>query len=667
MKKVLAFLLAIVMTLGFCALTAFAASEDEPNDKKSQATSIALNTEVTAKLGKSSDEDWFKIKVPANGHIRVELGHELISSTSTYWEIRVYQSDGTTGINDYDGYWPVHGNKDGATCELGVSAGTYYIRIRRGSYHDSVSYTLKVHYEQSDNWEQEPNATMKKATAIQPNQDYMGASAGNRDDDWYQVIIPAEGYMQVHFNHEIISSASSHWEFRIYQADGVTGIHEYDGYWPVPGNENRSSCVIGVPAGTYYIRISDGSYTSDVPYTLRVTFEQTQYAESEPNTDSQNATDIQVNQDYTGATAGNRDDDWYRFTVSEAGTISVDFRHEIISSTSSHWEFRIYQADAVTGIIGKDVYWSVTGNENRSSCVIGVPAGTYYVRISDGSYTSDVPYTLRVNFEANDFAEKEVNGSPAQATQITTNKGYIGSMCSNADDDWYVFNLSVSAEVTLNFTHEMVESASRHWDVYLYGADGVTKIVDAGVPGNENLSLATGQLAAGTYYIKITDSNYLSGNTYTINVSEKHDCTGSWKTTKEPTCIESGTREQICHICDKTMTTEVIPALGHNVNNWNVIKESTCSETGYREGECGRCGEFVNEVTGVLPHTYGEWKEVSGNKLIPPIVSSQSCQVCGYENIQKDWSNIWITILAGLAAIGLVVGVVNYIRTFKSR
>ena len=78
--------------VSLCTFTVFAAGEGEPNDKKANATNISLGTEVSGNISKSSDQDWFKFAVAKDGYITVDLEHEIISSSSSYWRIYVYQS-----------------------------------------------------------------------------------------------------------------------------------------------------------------------------------------------------------------------------------------------------------------------------------------------------------------------------------------------------------------------------------------------------------------------------------------------------------------------------------------------------------------------------------------------------------------------------------------------
>ena len=77
------------------------------------------------------------------------------------------------------------------------------------------------------------------------------------------------------------------------------------------------------------------------------------------------------------------------------------------------------------------------------------------------------------------------------------------------------------------------------------------------------------------------------------------------------------------------------------------------------------CGDIEEQQIEQLTHEYGEWIVISGSKLIPPIVREKTCELCGNIETVKDWSNIWITILVGIALIGVTIGIINYIVSIK--
>lgn len=121
---------------------------------------------------------------------------------------------------------------------------------------------------------------------------------------------------------------------------------------------------------------------------------------------------------------------------------------------------------------------------------------------------------------------------------------------------------------------------------------------------------------------------------------------GQGTVTTEPTCTEPGTRTYVCSCGD--VTTESIPALGHDWSDWIVTKEATAHEEGSESRTCSRCGDVETRAIPKLPghdHVWGE-----GTVTLEPSCSEQgvrtfTCTDCGEtrtENIPAlghDWSD----------------------------
>lgn len=137
-----------------------------------------------------------------------------------------------------------------------------------------------------------------------------------------------------------------------------------------------------------------------------------------------------------------------------------------------------------------------------------------------------------------------------------------------------------------------------------------------------------------------------------------------WSVLVPATCHTTGTNERICKLCnDKEQ--QSLDMLVHEWSEWSVATPATCHATGASERICKLCNDKEQQPIEQLTHNYGEYVVVSGNKLIPPIVKEKTCNMCGNIQTERDWSYIWIAILAGLALIGVAVGVINYFRGIK--
>ena len=509
---------------------------------------------------------------------------------------------------------------------------------------------------------------------ISVNTDYYGSICGKNDVDWYAVTIPENGYVTFQFNHTVLSSTNTYWEMYLYRSDGVTPIYGKDTYWNIPGNENRTTAEMGLPAGTYYIKIlpysSDRYETS--AYTLRVNHTASSVWETEINNTTTDADMISVNTDYYGSICGKNDVDWYAVTVPENGYASFQFNHTILSSTNTYWEMYLYQSDGVTPIYGKDTYWNIYGNENKTTAEIGLSAGTYYIKIlpysSDRYETS--AYTLRVNHTASSVWETEINNTSSDADMISVNTDYFGSICGKNDVDWFTFELKAAAEITLNFSHASNGNSSTYWEAYFYSSDGVSEICDMlNIPGdNLTASYSLGELGAGRYYLKILpySGDRYDTATYTLHLGEEHDHAFTiWTTTQEPTCTEYGTSESSCDICGYISTDSIVPT-GHNYGEWIIDKQPQCDAEGAQSCKCLTCGDIQTEAIEMIPHNYGESVHVSGSKLSSPIVYHETCRDCGHVQVIEDDQYAWI-LPAVIVACILFVALIIALIVFKNR
>ena len=66
----------------------------------------------------------------------------------------------------------------------------------------------------------------------------------------------------------------------------------------------------------------------------------------------------------------------------------------------------------------------------------------------------------------------------------------------------------------------------------------------------------------------------------------------------EPTCTDSGRIVRKCAVCGET-STEILPALGHELDEKTVTQAPTATKPGFEQGHCSRCGQ--SDVQNVLP------------------------------------------------------------------
>lgn len=216
---------------------------------------------------------------------------------------------------------------------------------------------------------------------------------------------------------------------------------------------------------------------------------------------------------------GSKDEDFYRFTLPAAGAVTLSFSHGYVDSSSVYWTFRLYNSEyqEINEYVSK-------GNviEDNSSPV-GLEAGTYYVRIVPYNTYSiqTIPYRLRVGYTQSDAWETEFNDQFADADLIPVNKSVGGSIMNDSDEDFYRFELDQADTVSITFKHDYLDYSGTVWQVYLYN-DAFKQISRYDSKGTDARNLfGPSNLAAGTYYVKISPySSYTySTNTYVFSVS----------------------------------------------------------------------------------------------------------------------------------------------------
>ena len=189
-------------------------------------------------------------------------------------------------------------------------------------------------------------------------------------------------------------------------------------------------------------------------------------SEVEGNDTFNTAQVISVNDFVKGNLVTSSDVDYYKVDLTSAGYISLTFNHDYVDSSWTYWRVTLYNED------NKElVTYGFAGNKTKSECnPIGVPAGTYYAKVSS-NYHSDVPYELKLNYTQSNSWETEFNDSFSTANQISVNTAVNGSLMTSGDVDYYKVNVSSAGYISLIFSHDYVDSSWTYWKATIYDSD----------------------------------------------------------------------------------------------------------------------------------------------------------------------------------------------------
>lgn len=196
---------------------------------------------------------------------------------------------------------------------------------------------------------------------------------------------------------------------------------------------------------------------------------------------------------------------WYQFTIPSNGYVSFTAARATTSLLANDGYVDLYtKGSGYNDLIAHESFLS--GDSVTDTTSIGLAAGTYYI---------DMKFcigTFRVNYTASEDWEKEKNSVGGTATYISLNKEMYGTfhfLSSNLsrkdDNDWYVFNLTSPGKVSLQLTHQAINSTSTTgWKTGIFKIEGSSMVpiqYDVyRVSALTSTSLPVG-LPAGTYTV----------------------------------------------------------------------------------------------------------------------------------------------------------------------
>ena len=141
------------------------------------------------------------------------------------------------------------------------------------------------------------------------------------------------------------------------------------------------------------------------------------YYESEPNDSRANADSISTNTTVYGVCNTNSDKDYYKFSLSSQGYITITMNHAKLDYGS--WYVYLYDTNG-----NKLYYWRFDAEyASNSTEKIGLTAGTYYVEIEHNYNVAGVEYSLVV--EQPLFPDVRASDWYFNAVKFNVDKGYL--------------------------------------------------------------------------------------------------------------------------------------------------------------------------------------------------------------------------------------------------
>lgn len=382
----------------FTLVTMFTATdnyEKEPNDTPEEASPIQVKYgKFGASQGRegTADVDWYTFELTEDSCVNVSFAHADKTFPTVGWNITLMDKQQQT-IAQLTSRLNETSVKTGV---IGLKSGTYYVKVDSQT-NNTTTYTLLVGADKAVNNEFELNDTPESAILL-PADITVSGSLSDRllglDKDYYKLTVPADGYIDFEFSHELLEGDKKGWNIRIIkpEEDGsYTELVRKISMW----NEGKTLIEnLGLATGEYYVCIDGDSVSyNNATYNCKWSFTEEANFEKEPNNTPESAEDVLFGQVYRGAiisTDMTFDEDYYKFELTEATRMGVNFGHEAGVGGNHCWTVSIINENGET-------FASVKSALSQTLVPIDTaeyPAGTYYLKVETGDYGSEIPYNF---------------------------------------------------------------------------------------------------------------------------------------------------------------------------------------------------------------------------------------------------------------------------------
>ena len=256
-------------------------------------------------------------------------------------------------------------------------------------------------------------------------------------------------------------------------------------------------------------------------------------AEAGVNNTVGTASTLKINTLYKDSLVNSSDVNWYKFSVSKAGNLSLTFKHDYMESGSTYWKTSIYNSSMEE--LSCDSY---QGNKmSQTTEKFGIPAGTYYIKVYSWAYSA-LTYNIKINYTESSIWETEVNDTYLQSDGITVNQAYYGALQTDEDVDWYRFTVPKTGKISFIFKHNYIENSYTYWKASIYDSS-MNELSYYSFHGNtiSETSNLFG-IPAGSYYIKVYNW-YYSDIPYNLKVNYAEST--AWETEVNDTYAQADT------------------------------------------------------------------------------------------------------------------------------
>ncbi|WP_163146812.1 InlB B-repeat-containing protein [Bifidobacterium ramosum] len=238
-------------------------NEAEHADPISTGQTVSGTILYSRDIGGDGDFDWYKFSVPSAGAINLTFSNQQASHgqwTATLYDPNLQEfasyTFGANAVNHPD------------TAKIGVSAGTYWVRVDSNSYdwYDSyaggLEYHFRVNYTKTSDWETEWNNDFDTADPISVNKPINGVLMNGDDVDWYKFSTSSADTFRIQFANQ--QKAEGEWYVSVKDKD----LNEVYGEKFSAAGTSHSGKTVTLPRGVHYVTVDGKDDVTGLRYTL---------------------------------------------------------------------------------------------------------------------------------------------------------------------------------------------------------------------------------------------------------------------------------------------------------------------------------------------------------------------------------------------------------------
>ena len=356
--------------------------ETERNDSAADAVPIAIGNAWHGNLDTKTDVDYYSFELKETSAVNaVFTAPGTGKASSTLFTFAVQDSAARALLCSVD----VAGNQEKAeTGKLYLAAGTYLIRVARGTGYTGAAYGVTVQASPAASTEAEPNDTLPAANEIPVDTVITGATGVTGDVDCFAFTLPQDALMRPRFGFQPMDTSGRAYRLTLLDQNR-TELYRVN----INGKEYAKEIGwMALTAGQYYLKVESFQPVRQ-DYTLRIDTKPVDAAEREPNNTAGQATELKIGPAYTGLLLTEEDVDYYKVSFQEETTVTLKFSFPEGTGKATRFVVSVEQN-------GKTLAsWNMKENEGTFEQKVGFPAGEYYIRVKPSAWTGAV-YTIQL-------------------------------------------------------------------------------------------------------------------------------------------------------------------------------------------------------------------------------------------------------------------------------